>query len=370
MQQRVKNGICMLSAAVLLALSLSAAFGAAHARYRVTQALPWVFTAQTTNSSNLLAAGGQTVVLQDWQLKTTTDEGVQDTRTVSFTVSDKAAVKEDLRVESDSNLLADLTIADGVCTLTLTPTEAAYALTQSTVSTVNISWKELSAKLTVKLCVEEEEQIVSGSDAKVMSSALANQLALIVSQPSEYVFQIYASSGESAEPAHGLRCSIDGGSTWTMLYDTQIFAFTPPEDWNGLLLLDLSGTELVGGSQDLTVRGGGTGSASTIAALPDSQMETAPFFLTEEPTQLPVNTNWLDCTFDYELQTLTQTEGVLQWSAVGEPAGLQVLSQDASLALSLNGHQLPAGHYRLVMTWRMEERIIYQSKAEFFVNYL
>lgn len=373
MQQRVKNVICLLSAAVLLALSLWASFGEAHARYRVTQALPWVFRqppAQTTDSSDLLVAGGQTVVLQDWQLQTGTGEGaapVSDMRTVSFTVSDKAAVGDEFAVVPDAYLQTEFTVVDGLCTLTLTPTEAAYALSQPTASTIRVSWRTLSAVLTVRLCVGEEAQIVSGSAATVAASALDERLAMIVSgQPSDCVFQIYAGSGEQIS---GLRCSIDGGHSWTMLYDTQIFAFTPPQDWNGLLLLDLSGTGLVGGSRDLTVRSGGTGSVSPIAALPDSQMDAVPFSLAGEYTLL-VNTNWLGCTFRYELQTLTQTEEGLQWQTAEKAADLQVLPQDVKLALRLNGYQLPAGHYRLVMTWVMEGKIMYRGNAEFFVNYL
>ena len=143
MQQRTKNRICLLSAAVLLAGSLAAGTGRAFARPAVAGTTTILVKPDTGQSA-------QTLYLPDWVLPAQTAEQTEPTDQTDLTgetvedIDSSAETPLPSRTEhialpeGDIQTDAYLTATAGDGTLTLTLTEAALALTEPTEAKVQV----------------------------------------------------------------------------------------------------------------------------------------------------------------------------------------------------------------------------------------
>ena len=334
MQQRTKNRICLLSAAVLLAGSLAAGTGRAFARPAVAGTTTILVKPDTGQSA-------QTLYLPDWVLPAQTAEQTEPTDQTDLTgetVEDidssaetplpSRTVKITLpegKIQTDAYLTA--TAGDG--TLTLTLTEAALALTEPTEAKVQVG----NLTILVPLLLTER----TGPGEKQELDAGTGQWLMMTGGAERIYFE------DSVEA----RYSTDLGATWTTLSGRT----DGPTEGAALLLLDVTTSGKIALS-------GATGTPSLQEA-----PNWPPFLLenVEQEEELPLPNLGVEPTVT--LQRLT-AEG---WAAEEKPPEVKVEGQ--KLTVRTPEDQPPtAGTYRLTAAWTLGENV-YKRSVDFFVSY-
>lgn len=331
MQQRTKNRICLLSAAVLLAGSLAAGTGRAFARPAVagtttilvkpdtgqpTQALymrDWVLPAQTAE---------QTAQIELTEENADADEPAAETPLPSRTV--KITLPEG-KIQTD----AYLTAATGDGTLTLTLTEAALSLTEPTDAKVQVG------NLTILVPLLLTERTDPGEKQEL--DAGTGQWLLMTGGAERIYFE------DSVE----IRYSTDLGATWMTLSGRT----DGPTNGAALLLLDVTTSGKIALS-------GATGTPSLQEA-----PNWTPFLLesVEKEAELPLPDLGVEPTVT--LQRLT-AEG---WPNEKTPPEVKVEGQ--KLTVRTPEDQPPtAGTYRLTVEWTLDKNV-YKRSVDFFVSY-
>ena len=334
MQQREKNRICLLSAAVLLAGSLAAGTGRAFARPAVAGTTTILVKPDTGQSA-------QTLYLPDWVLPAQTAEQTEPTdqtdltgetvedidssaetpipsRTVKITLPEGA-------IRTDAYLTA--TAGDG--TLTLTLTEAALALTEPTEAKVQVG----SLTILVPLLLADRPD----PGEKQELDAGTGQWLLMTGGAERIYFE------DSVE----IRYSTDLGATWMTLSGRT----DGPTNGAPLLLLDVTTSGKIALS-------GATGTPSLQEA-----PNWTPFLLesVEKEAELPLPNLGVEPTVT--LQRLTAE----CWANEKTPPEVKVEGQ--TLTVRTPEDQPPtAGTYRLTAAWTLGENV-YKRSVDFFVSY-
>lgn len=334
MQQRTKNRICLLSAAVLLAGSLAAGTGRAFARPAVAGTTTILVKPDTGQSA-------QTLYLPDWVLPAQTaeqteptdqtdltGETVEDINSSAETPLPSRTVKITLpegKIQTDAYLTA--TAGDG--TLTLTLTEAALALTEPTEAKVQVG------NLTILVPLLLTERTDPGERQTL--DAGTGQWLLMTGGAERIYFE------DSVE----IRYSTDLGATWMTLSGRT----DGPTNGAALLLLDVTTSGKIALS-------GATGTPSLQEA-----PNWTPFLLesVEKEAELPLPDLGVEPTVT--LQRLT-AEG---WANEKTPPEVKVEGQ--KLTVRMPEDQPPtAGTYRLTVEWTLDKNV-YKRSVDFFVSY-
>lgn len=334
MQQRTKNRICLLSAAVLLAGSLAAGTGRAFARPAVAGTTTILVKPDTGQSA-------QTLYLPDWVLPAQTAEQTEPTDQTDLTgetVEDidssaetplpSRTVKITLpegKIQTDAYLTA--TAGDG--TLTLTLTEAALALTEPTEAKVQVG------NLTILVPLLLTERTDPGEKQEL--DAGTGQWLLMTGGAERIYFE------DSVE----IRYSTDLGATWMTLSGRT----DGPTNGAALLLLDVTTSGKIALS-------GATGTPSLQEA-----PNWPPFLLesVEQEAELPLPDLGVEPTVT--LQRLTAES----WAAEEKPPEVKVEGQ--TLTVRTPEDQPPtAGTYRLTVEWTLDKNV-YKRSVDFFVSY-
>ncbi len=334
MQQRTKNRICLLSAAVLLAGSLAAGTGRAFARPAVAGTTTILVKPDTGQSA-------QTLYLPDWVLPAQTAEQTEPTdqtdltgetvedidssaetplpsRTVKITLPEGA-------IRTDAYLTA--TAGDG--TLTLTLTEAALALTEPTEAKVQVGNLTILVPLllTDRTDPGEKQELDVGTGQWLMMTGGAERIYF--------------------EDSVEIRYSTDLGATWTTLSGRT----DGPTEGAPLLLLDVTTSGKIALS-------GATGTPSLQEA-----PNWTPFLLesVEQEVELPLPDLGVEPTVT--LQRLTAED----WANEKTPPEVKVEGQ--KLTIRMPEDQPPtAGTYRLTVEWTLDKNV-YKRSVDFFVSY-
>ena len=334
MQQRTKNRICLLSAAVLLAGSLAAGTGRAFARPAVAGTTTILVKPDTGQSA-------QTLYLPDWVLPAQTAEQTEPTDQTDLTgetVEDIGSSAEtplpsrtvkitlpEGKIQTDAYLTA--TAGDG--TLTLTLTEAALALTEPTEAKVQVG------NLTILVPLLLTERTDPGERQTL--DAGTGQWLLMTGGAERIYFE------DSVE----IRYSTDLGATWMTLSGRT----DGPTNGAALLLLDVTTSGKIALS-------GATGTPSLQEA-----PNWTPFLLesVEKEAELPLPDLGVEPTVT--LQRLT-AEG---WANEKTPPEVKVEGQ--KLTVRMPEDQPPtAGTYRLTVEWTLDKNV-YKRSVDFFVSY-
>lgn len=330
MQQRTKNRICLLSAAVLLAGSLAAGTGRAFARPAVAGTTTILVKPDTGQSA-------QTLYLPDWVLPEQTEptdqtdltgETVEDINSSAETPLPSRTVKITLpegKIQTD----AYLTAATGDGTLTLTLTEAALALTEPTEAKVQVGSLTILVPLLMADRPEpgERQTLDAGTGQWLMMTGGAERIYF--------------------EDPVGIRYSTDLGATWTTLSGRT----DGPTNGAPLLLLDVTTSGKIALS-------GATGTPSLQEA-----PNWTPFLLenVERTAELPLPDLGVEPTVTVERLT---AEG---WANEKTPPEVKVEGQ--TLTVRTPEDQPPtAGTYRLTAAWTLGENV-YKRSVDFFVSY-
>lgn len=335
MQQRTKNRICLLSAAVLLAGSLAAGTGRAFARPAVAGTTTILVKPDTGQSA-------QTLYLPDWVLPAQTAEQTEPTDQTDLTgetVEDidssaetpipSRTVKITLpegKIQTDAYLTA--TAGDG--TLTLTLTEAALALTEPTEAKVQVGSLMILVPLLLADRPEpgERQTLDAGTGQWLMMTGGAERIYF--------------------EDSVEIRYSTDLGATWMTLSGRT----DGPTNGAALLLLDVTTTS---GKIALS---GATGTPSLQEA-----PNWTPFLLesVEQEAELPLPDLGVEPTVT--LQRLT-ADG---WANEKTPPEVKVEGQKLTVRTP-EDQQPTAGTYRLTVEWTLDKNV-YKRSVDFFVSY-
>ena len=334
MQQRTKNRICLLSAAVLLAGSLAAGTGRAFARPAVAGTTTILVKPDTGQSA-------QTLYLPDWVLPAQTAEQTEPTDQTDLTgetVEDidssaetplpSRTVKITLpegKIQTDAYLTA--TAGDG--TLTLTLTEAALALTEPTEAKVQVGNLTILVPLLLADRPEpgEKQELDAGTGQWLLMTGGAERIYF--------------------EDSVEIRYSTDLGATWMTLSGRT----DGPTEGAPLLLLDVTTSGKIALS-------GATGTPSLQEA-----PNWTPFLLesVEKEAELPLPDLGVEPTVT--LQRLT-ADG---WANEKTPPEVKVEGQ--KLTVRTPEDQPPtAGTYRLTVEWTLDKNV-YKRSVDFFVSY-
>lgn len=335
MQQRKKNRICLLSAAVLLAGSLAAGTGRAFARPAVAGTTTILVKPDTGQSA-------QTLYLPDWVLPAQTAEQTEPTDQTDLTKdaaeatdppeetplpsrTENIALPEG-KIQTDAYLTA--TAGDG--TLTLTLTEAALALTEPTEAKVQVGNLTILVPLllTERTDPGEKQELDAGTGQWLMMTGGAERIYF--------------------EDSVEIRYSTDLGATWMTLSGRT----DGPTNGAALLLLDVTTTS---GKIALS---GATGTPSLQEA-----PNWTPFLLesVEQKAELPLPDLGVEPTVT--LQRLTAES----WANEKTPPEVKVEGQ--KLTVRTPEDQPPtAGTYRLTVEWTLDKNV-YKRSVDFFVSY-
>lgn len=334
MQQRTKNRICLLSAAVLLAGSLAAGTGRAFARPAVAGTTTILVKPDTGQPT-------QALYMRDWVLPTQTAEQTEPTDQTDLTGEtmediDSSAetplpsrtVKITLpegKIQTDAYLTA--TAGDG--TLTLTLTEAALALTEPTEAKVQVG----NLTILVPLLLADRPE---PGERQTLDAGTGQWL--IMTGGAERIY--FEDSVEA-------RYSTDLGATWTTLSGRT----DGPTEGAPLLLLDVTTSGKIALS-------GATGTPSLQEA-----PNWPPFLLesVEQEAELPLPNLGVEPTVT--LQRLT-AEG---WAAEEKPPEVKVEGQKLTVRTP-EDHPPTAGTYRLTVEWTLDKNV-YKRSVDFFVSY-
>lgn len=390
MQQKTKNRICLLSAAVLLISILPGIVGQTQARANAPSAVSILSPQPSPISSSILTEKGTTVRLADWNIAAepisdpaenlTEGEGETEasdpgeatqpeipepkpTRNFTFTVSDTAAIADDFQLATDDLLQGTLDVSGGVVTLTLTPTDTAYQSEETQNAAASLQWHGLSAAFQVALTRTDSESAAEMTGPATSLEKANGRLAfLLKGSKSGYTASFTDGSGK---PVTGLKYSTDGGETWQALWGLTRGHLDIVAD--GVVLLELSE------ETDLQICVAEAESLSEIVQPPDAELNYSPFVLAkaEDSGSIAVGNGWQGCTVTWDIQMLTRNGEAIVWRPLDTETPPTIQKTDGILTVTLpnEGDPVLPGTYRLILRWLSGEQCVYETTAEFFVSY-
>lgn len=334
-------------------LSLSVLTGTAYGRVTGWTSAETIFTpqqAEIPDFSDCLVAGGQQVLLADWA---STEAA---TKTIQIQTSSPVTQEQIIcTVSTDAVTCTATPGAESGITLTLNRTAVP---TEETTVTIQVAWKDRVGTFCIDL-LPENHVMETVPDA---GNALQGSCSGVLNRENPLGWiQVNWSSGNQVWltlPCEKVRCSLDGGESFTMLYDIQAWQVTPPDDWNGLLLLDFSQANLGAGSQTVSVQVGETHADLTFTG--KSPIAVEPVFLTaaQLPHTITIQADWGSAIASLQVQRFNGTG----YENTGSLTA--ALSGDR---LTLTGRPDP-GTYRLVIQWKWKQISIAEQNIYLIVN--
>lgn len=398
MQQKMKNRIRLLSAAVLLISILPGTVGQTQARANAPSAVSILSPQPSPISSSILTEKGTTMRLADWNIAaesisvsdpaenlTEASEAQQEgegeteasdpgkatrpeipepkpTRTFTFTVSDTAVIADDFQLATDDLLQGTLDVSGGVVTLTLTPTDTAYQSEETQNASASIEWHGLSAAFQVALTRTDSEPAEMTGPVTSLEKANGRLAFLLKGSKSGYTASFADGSGN---PVTGLRYSTDGGETWQALWGLTRGHLDIVAD--GVVLLELAE------ETDLHICVAEAESLSEIVPPPDAELNHSPFVLAkaEDSGSVAVGNGWQGCTVTWDIQMLTRNGEEIVWRPLDTETPPTIQKTDGLLTVTLpnEGEPVLPGTYRLILRWLSGEQSVYETTAVFFVSY-
>ena len=351
-------------------------------------------------TSNCLTVDGQTILLSDWKAG---ESGRTVTIAVSRPIVEPAAdepiegteptwPQDELTVALDAqaqvHLVAISTVEESQLVLRLERAENAPGLAQPLKVSIDLAWQGLRGTVAVNLLpygelasqipVQEETEVQTREfDTSLTAAQISDTLdpaqpqlfmKLNLATTADYIIRLTQNS--AVLPM--VRWSMDGGESYTLLYDSNEISFSYPyhDGWDGTLILDFS--QALASGQVPMVMVEATGYPKQEArpvykALPapsDPIVRAA-----SAPCTLKMNTTWGGAKLQLlQLQRLTI-----------DPEGNAVYIDDSSVTASVTNQgillqapteaQLPAsGSYRIGVQWIWNDICIYEQMIYFFVN--
>lgn len=408
MVQKRYMGKAIVALCVTAALLVSACFlGQSQARYENYSQWRSVYAPETAQlTSDRLTPEGQTVLLKDWNVGTTTSR----MKGIAFCVSSGSVIgnitcsvdqPEYLTAATDK---AALTVnTTGVDTqLTMTLTEAALLLTQQVTATVRVSfipeggeepalWADYQVKLlpqeetaeTEELPAEEAEPAPEPADLTVNypeTFAWTERLALRIAIPDQSDELILGMNGGNFPEGtryilNGaafllgddmpIQSAAQGGQMQDLLLD---FSLLTRQDDTLTLQAQTMYQQEVTAASEITV-------ATTRAALEVDASELNPVITGNAQLQLPISQD--DGELTWRLEMLTQGPDGIAYTRSDEQFYLvTTLSEETDesgtrkfITISNANNMAPAGTYRLTVERLQEELPIRSIEVQFFVCY-
>ena len=310
------------------------------------------------------------------------DEAEVPTKTVTFALPEGSTETPTVVVDDTSQEYVEASVSesDGDGRITLTATPAAQQLTEAQRVKMTVTYGSYSAVVRVRLIPYGQE---SSLDSYDVTDRKASLLAVYAAKCEDAIHRVKVEKTDG-NVWTGVRYSLDQGQTWIAAYEGE-FSFKDQNDWNGLLLLDLSTGD--GESKAaVTVK---TDQEAKVSELPDSGIQQTHFLLRgygkKQDKEFTLDSAWNKLTFSYKIQKLKQipeeellaaeeTE-VLEWEDLTEEEWKAFsISEDQNdkkwtIAIPDSGTRPEAGSYRLVLRWGTDNTIVYERVLDFFVEY-
>lgn len=289
----------------------------------------------------------------------------------------------------DNYLIPAVSVEDDLVTVSLSLDESAFTIEQPTDVYIEVAWKTMAAQAVIRLIPHgqesaplignlEEADDVLYVPVKDLSALLALQAeALPEEQLSDWRLRVSftdteltALPDETADfrPVNhlGYRTVCEDGTV--TLQGAALLSVS--EDAAGRLLLDLTGTGLVGKTTGtLRLESFGAALADSLSPMPDAQLR-GDFILSPDAHEatLSVDDDWLGCTLSYQLW---QLEASGQFTEVAGFAGPETEGESLKLSLDPEAEdRLPAGSYRLTLIWALPGgTVLYERSISFFISY-
>ena len=334
-------------------------------------------------SCTYLKAEGQTVLLQDLTQKRTVGLTLTSNReivngTLHYTVSPKNAVS--VQIPETANATQDGTQVD----LVLTPN----AVAQDKEVTLCLKWTSETGEIlqgdfcftvpgekTTSNNTQTKQDTVSNAKLTVMEQFVPGAaVAVMVRHPSQNE-KIVLSMAGNPFPA-GTRYSTEDSLQETILYDPAMIQLQTTGQATTMLVTLPTGVvsetvtvqaKLIGSDYETQLQAQTTPIAGTLE-LPDPylyKLSNGDAFTLELPS------GWKGCTLSYTVQLLTQTQQGIAYKTVSNTGsnGLSIVSGTEGITVSLNGTELQAGTYQLVLVWNYQTYTVAQREVTFHVSY-
>lgn len=395
-------------ALVLAVLTLTACLvaGLGNANARINAAAGWQMELNQKPDKVVLSSDvlekGNTVVLSDMDLS---DAEPKRDFTVSVAV-EEGTLSGTLYCTTDSYLTAQCSapqenFSETEFTITITPTQAAMALTEPVISVVEVQWNEdLWANFQVKLLpvlTEEPSNEEEGGDTSDettgetepeiperdvsylphevdfisgMNAFVSNELLVLNVIVPTACNRLELGFDGATFPAM-TRYSLDGGNTYVTLYDPRYLVIEPEEAQAITLLLDMEQAGLAEGEHNLfgyayyndQTRGAAIKEVELLQPLQQLDIEGQLVVLNENIT--------LTTSFPQNIGGAIASMSLVRLD--GTTDRMPDLSQDANgtviIQTSGSDGRAKAGAYRLTVKWTYADVLVAQRELEFYVNY-
>lgn len=397
-QRSAKKAAAVLGCAALLAAA-SLAAAPSYARYETNNDRSMVYAPQKAEvTADHLAAGGQTVLLSDWQM----DSAAPRKETVTLKTQAGEA-QGTIRCSTDrpDYLTAVLDaencrVSPSGCPvqLTLTPTDAALALTQPQEVTVHVGWtaantaqEALWAEYQVTLLPDgtQKDALPSGAAEQITldapeSFAWTERLVLRAVMPAAADTLVLQMNGGSFP--EGTRCTAQGKTV--MLGDAMDLRLPVTANEAVSLVLDL--TEVIPEEQVMlkaTVLHGGTASGQGEAQVfADRENLSVELGSAEDMVicgsgllQYPISNDTTG--LSWKLMQLQRTDGGIAYMEEEDQFFLTVDVKEKTmdgqtekvLSISNEAGMAPAGSYLLLLERTQNGQLLSELEVPFFIHY-
>lgn len=414
---RIKFFAWMVAATVFI---VCASVGSAYGRISDWDSTEWIYSpAETpspvpTHSSDCLVEGGQAILLKDWQpsenqreilmtiqrpeadIPAVAEEPLpEDTEAPEpdegETVPDEDPFAGEVTVQPDAtvalHLTAEAQVTEDAITLRLTRVDPAPGLAQATRMTVHVQWYGLEGTLQFSMLpygdeveaegVEEpaaiEREIVPDLIPFSVNDTIdpANSLAYVRLNPETKAdFTVSLLLGNEA--LYKVRWSLNGGETYSLLYDSHILsiAWPYPEGWDGTVVLDFSEALAAGQGPTIAVeatdypRKEYTPALSPAPVLPRTHVITGVL-----PATMLMPTRWGAAQVQARsIQRLIKNEqGEYVYT---DDTALAAVTTDAGIWLepAADGVAPVSGSYRMTLHWVWNGISLQEHTLYFFIN--
>ena len=391
-ESRKCKRILALAAAASITIALTS--GVSYGRMREWTSTEMVFTPEVSQQirdgyfSDCLVPGGQKIYLADWQWDTTQrtvviavqrpegswippdQETTDGTDPLDETAAPEESVPSEVTLEVDNpDVQCDAVVEEQRITLTLTKTDDVIDVTPVQ---IHVAWQGLEGTFLVDLLPEtdseEQEAPTDGMQALAIDSCGVidpeNPLTYIQVDPEATSLRF----GQGGQTISFVRCSLDGGQNYIVLYDGGDLPLDDkPEEWDGLVLVDLAQTA-VSKTSDVIVDVSAEGRIGSCTIRWQRKSQVEPLFLkmSNLPCPVSVRTVWGSAQIQLQVQKLgvDQQTGQLIYA---DSDAVTVISADGAVILRA-GQQPEPGTYRLVIRWIWNTVCVESQTIHFVIN--
>lgn len=406
--------------AVATVFIVCASVGSAYGRISDWDSTEWIYSpAETpppvpTHSSDCLVEGGQAILLKDWQpsenqreilmtiqrpeadIPAVVEEPLPEDTEVTEpdegeVVPDEDPFADEVTVQPDADAVLHLTaeaqVTEDAITIYLTRIDPAPGLVQATQMTVHVQWYGLEGTLQFSMLpygdeVEAESTEEPATTVREIVPDLipfsvndtidpADSLAYLRLNPETKAdFTVSLLLGNEA--MYKVRWSLNGGETYSLLYDSHILsiAWPYPEGWDGTVVLDFSQALAAGQGPTIAVeatdypRKEYTPALSSAPVLPRTYVITGAL-----PATMLMPTRWGAAQVQARsIQRLIKNEqGEYVYT---DDTALAAVTTDAGIRLepAADGVVPVSGSYRMTLHWMWNGISLQEHTLYFFIN--